>query len=171
MSTFVDDESNDERLSSMFYSSITKKACDELIANDFTIIDSFLGENISSILLKELKDLTKTSLMIPNRTSFVNTKTGKPSIIAKPGIYEVDLHDESIRITMNMMNKLFIASKSSLIEALMKHLGNNMQLISGDMGRTIKLQFNNGTGGCFPYHYGIFLFFINRYNNDAYYLF
>jgi len=169
MSTFID---GDERLSSMFHSSITKKACDELIANDFTIIDGFLGEHLSSILLKELKDLTKTGLMIPNRTSFVNTKTGKPSIIAKPGIYEVDLHDESIRITMNMMNILFLESKSSLIEALMKHVGNNMQLISGDMGRTIKLQYNIGKGGCFPYHYGIFSNSSQiDSDNYAYYLF
>jgi|LauGreSuBDMM15SN_2_FD.fasta_scaffold661332_1 hypothetical protein len=55
---------------------------------------------------------------------------------------------------MNMMNKLFIASKSSLIDALMKYLSESMQLTSGDMGRTIKLQHNEGKGGCFPYHYG-----------------
>ena len=54
------------------------------------------------------------------------------------------------------MNKLFIASKSSLIEALMKYLSDSMQLTSGDMGRTIKLQHNQGKGGCFPYHYGIY---------------
>ena len=79
-------DNDDERISAMFHRSITQARCNELLLNDYTIIDNFLGEDLSGTLLKELEDLTTTGRMIPNRTSFVNTKTGKPSIIAnKPG--------------------------------------------------------------------------------------
>ena len=80
-------DNDDERISAMFYRSITKDRCNYLLSNDYTIIDNFLGEDLSMQLLRELQDLTTTGKMIPNRTSFINTKTGKPSIIAKPGRY------------------------------------------------------------------------------------
>jgi hypothetical protein len=148
-----DDDDDVQDVQDLFFKSITKEKCDDLLQDDYTIIDNFLGLDYSTKLLHELKDLTLTGKMIPNRTLFVNSKTGKPSIIAKPGIFEVDLHDESIRLTMKHMNKLFIASRTSLIEILMKYVNETMTLISGNNGRTLKLQWNKGTGGCFPYHY------------------
>ena len=137
----------------IFMKSITKEKCDELLLNDYTIIDNFLGDDFSKQLLNELKLLTLSGKMIPNRTSFINMKTKKPEIYNKPGIFEVDLHDETIRLTMKKMNELYIVSRTLLIEVLMKYLGENMTLLSGDNARTLKLQWNEGTGGCFPYHY------------------
>ena len=119
-------------------------------------------------LLGEMQWLSSTGFaahMRPNRTSFGSV------LFDKPGIFECDLHDEGVRSVLPCMAALFEESKGELIEAFKLHLDplldkeeedevpgcraeRVMLCDPGDsQARTVKLQYNTGTGGCFPCHY------------------
>lgn len=68
----------------------------------------------------------------------------------KPGIFEVDLHEDALRAQVPNFAELF------LDDALVDHLDvllPELELERGTKARTIKLQHNRGGGGCFPAHY------------------
>ena len=96
-------------------------------------------------------------------------------MFTKPGIFEIDLHQSDIRNQLPWMDALFQYSKTFI--ALLKEFGfsdlaesdndnSRLNCCQSDshidpniltclyyFRRTIKLQYNNGTGGCFPAHY------------------
>eukprot|EP00752_Nemacystus_decipiens_P010511 g9361.t1 len=107
-------------------------------------------------LLQEMQWLHKNGLMKPNETQFSHPN-GQRLQFSKPHIFEVDLHDDSIRTRLPEMNALF--HQEALVEALAAAFpedqgeGQGLRLSRGTRGRTLKLQRNAGSGGCFPVHY------------------
>ena len=76
------------------------------------------------------------------------------------GIFEVDLHQKDVCARLPLMQQLFDVSKRSLVSALAAAfpsvplgLGPDASDSALDSIRTIKLQYNEGEGGCFPCHY------------------
>lgn len=68
----------------------------------------------------------------------------------KPHIFEVDLHDSSLRSKVPELDALF--HSTDIPQALTNHLP-QYELQFRTMDRTLKLQRNAGHGGCFPCHY------------------
>lgn len=162
MSQFIhlpfDEEYNIPFVRNFDYTSITYEKCQEIHSNGYCIIDNFLNDAHTSALLQELKWLSKqNNIMKSNKTQFNETKTlgiTKNIQYAKPGIYEVDLHDLETRKLIPEMNALFHDSKNGLITAIQENLDDKLiRLRYGDNNRTVKLQYNSGNGGCFPFHY------------------
>ncbi|CAN0155733.1 unnamed protein product [Discosporangium mesarthrocarpum] len=87
--------------------------------------------------------------MLPNETQFSHPD-GRKMKFSKPHISEVDLHDRQLREKVVELGALF--HQEELGDALAEALP-GMGIRRGTQGRTVKLQRNAGSGGCFPYHY------------------
>eukprot|EP00904_Undaria_pinnatifida_P010183 jgi/Undpi1/6295/HiC_scaffold_20.g08778.m1 len=88
--------------------------------------------------------------MRPNETQFSHPN-GQRMQFSKPNIFEVDLHDDAIRTRLPEMDALF--QQEELVEALAEAFPEGLRLARGTRGKTLKLQRNAGSGGCFPLHY------------------
>lgn len=156
-----------------------------LIRDGYTVIEPFFNEEFAHSLLVEMKDLATRDKMKPNRTHFA-TQT-QTLLFSKPNIYEIDLHEEGIfsktndemnpntndpsqcpsdlqECRYNSLETLFKTSGENISKAIQKHIpvDSDIELVEGDSGRTIKLQWNKGMGGCFPW-YVHFLLYITYY--------
>jgi hypothetical protein len=136
---------------------ITADACAQLRERGFVVIDDCFGRAWAGALLDEMKWLHARELFKPNKTQFALTQRSaaggtahKAFQFVKPHIYEVDLHDAGLRCRVPELDSLF--HSTALLEALATHLPDyELQFSTSD--RTLKLQRNAGSGGCFPCHY------------------
>jgi hypothetical protein len=69
---------------------------------------------------------------------------------SKPNIFEMDLHNESIRKLLPSFDALF--SARTCVVDLAKSVP-SLDLLTTTSDITVKLQYNAGNGGCFPWHY------------------
>lgn len=126
----------------------------EIILNDqdvetfkkqnYTVIDNFLGEDWSSVLLDDCKKMQNKGLVTQHYFKFGN------ALYEKPNIFELDLHDEKKRKESNELNFIFeTGGPNFVLEAKKKLTFLNL----ANEPSAIKLQYNKGNGGCFPYHY------------------
>ncbi|RMX65463.1 hypothetical protein DD238_005341 [Peronospora effusa] len=134
---------------------ITKEACDQLDGKGYVVIDNCFGHNWASALLEEMQWLNEKQHFKPNKTQFTLTQKGldaKPQAFhfIKPHIFEIDLHDASLRTKVPELDALFHSTE--LVQVLTTHLP-QYELQFGTSNRTLKLQHNVGQGGCFPCHY------------------
>ncbi|EEH51546.1 uncharacterized protein MICPUCDRAFT_53742 [Micromonas pusilla CCMP1545] len=74
------------------------------------------GERWATAIRDEIKWLSGTGLMRPNRTHFANPK-GERHLFAKPNVYETDLHEEEIRVLCPELDALFRESATRLANA------------------------------------------------------
>lgn len=135
-------------------SKITAKACAQLQEQGYVVIDDCFGRGWATALLDEMKWLHEQELFAPNKTQFALTQNNSQQVFqfVKPNIYEVDLHDASIRKRVPELDALF--HSTALIEAFKQHMPQDeYDLQMTTSGRTLKLQRNAGHGGCFPCHY------------------
>jgi hypothetical protein len=134
---------------------ISKEACHQLDAKGYVVIDDCFGHGWASALLEEMRWLNDKQHFKPNKTQFALTQSGtdgKPQAyhFVKPHIFEVDLHDASLRTKVPELDALFHSTE--LLQVLSDHLPQyDLQFSTSD--RTLKLQRNAGHGGCFPCHY------------------
>ncbi|RLN43605.1 hypothetical protein BBO99_00005303 [Phytophthora kernoviae] len=134
---------------------ITRDACEQLDQKGYVVIDDCFGHGWASALLEEMHWLHQQEHFKPNKTQFgltQNGKDGKPQAFhfVKPHIYEVDLHDASLRTKVPELDALFHSTE--LLQVLSSFLP-QYELQFSTSGRTLKLQRNAGSGGCFPCHY------------------
>lgn len=107
------------------------------IKDDFTEVDM-------DSFLREMEEISKGDLFKPNQVNF------NGMIYSKPGIFEVDLHDENLRKGLSTFEQLF---EDNVIAKYVKSHVPEFGLLTSQRDITIKLQYNNGTGGAFPFHY------------------
>lgn len=128
-----------------------------LIQQHWVVIDDFINpEVLPERVLEEFEYLSATddgrNLLQPNRTSFGSL------IFSKPGIFEADLHDAALRNhpKLGTVKNLFEYGRAGLC-AQLRTLGLLSDQGTGERGEedlvSIKLQWNDGTMGCFPAHY------------------
>mmetsp|Transcript_32252 Transcript_32252/g.51412 ORF Transcript_32252/g.51412 Transcript_32252/m.51412 type:complete len:321 (-) Transcript_32252:3656-4618(-) len=127
----------------------------EFIENDgFVCLDDFFQPGHAQKLRDEIVRLNESGRMVANSVQFTDSTNGKVVVVEKPGIYEADLFDEKFRDfePMEMFRKVFGEQGEALVQAL-STVGYAQGLVRGTRGRVVKLQYNDGTGGCFPLHY------------------
>lgn len=120
----------------------------------YVVIDQFLETSMADTLLQELKTIYKQQLMKPNQVQF--TVSSQKLVVTKPGIFEVDLFDEEIRTNNSLenFNKLYSEDGTVLAKLLLQEgYCPRKDIVTTVDGRVVKLQVNDGSGGCFPYHY------------------
>ncbi|OQR81458.1 hypothetical protein THRCLA_23366 [Thraustotheca clavata] len=137
-----------ERDTSTFYDRITPDVCAKLMENGYAIIDNFLSEGWANALLAEVQFLQHANLLEKNKTQFPKAN-GTVAQFEKPNIYEADLHNATVRQQVPELDALF--HQDDLCYALATHT--KLDLIPGTQGKTLKVQYNAGFGGCFPCHY------------------
>jgi hypothetical protein len=142
-----------------------------LLQDGYAIIDPFFEDAFACGLLSEIRDMASSGRMEPNRTSFASS--GDPSkvlLFSKPNIFEVDLHQQNVfkrvidqtcqtdadalQSRYDCLESLFNESRDKLARAMQAYIPteiSDIKLTGGDSGRTIKLQWNKGAGGCFPW--------------------
>ncbi len=128
------------------------------------------GDAWALALREEIEWLSaKDGVMRPNRTHFANPK-GERFLFAKPGIVEADMHDESVAAVVPELRAFFEAAATKFADAFdpktedasvserdgggaKEDFTYTYALSRGHGARTVKVQRNDGTGGCFPTHY------------------
>ena len=154
-----------------FSDAIARADVDALRARGWCVVDDFLDSRDADAFRDELERLSDARrrtddddgcasttddgrrYVRPNRTKF-----GATHVFGKPHIYECDLHDEAtLGETRDddayaTMWAFFDASEDGLASAFERVMP-EMRLRRGKTSRTVKLQVNEGRGGCFPWHY------------------
>lgn len=130
---------------------LTEDAREALLKKGFVVLDNIFGPNISENFHKELEWLFRSGHMQPNQVQF-QTTTG-PVNLVKPNIYESDMHDGLLSTLSGIgaFKKLF-HNADELVKLFNSSLP-SLGLKEGLKHRTVKLQYNQGGGGCFPWHY------------------
>lgn len=110
----------------------------------YCVIDNFLGEEWSEAMLTDFQRLSREGQVAPHYFQFGTHK------FPKPNICEIDLHDEARRKQSAELQLLFHKAGPALV----KHLRQVFPERELDLGPSaIKMQWNKGQGGCFPWHY------------------
>ena len=141
----------DEDVAKKVEEKLTEKAQKELLESGFVVLDGIFGEEASSKFCKELEWLFTSGRMLPNQVQF-QTSSG-PVNLEKPNIFEADMHDSKLSDLEGIPSFKSIFHNS---DGLIKYFNNvvpTLGLLEGTKHRTVKLQYNRGGGGCFPWHY------------------
>eukprot|EP00298_Acanthocystis_sp_HF-20_P004580 c14911_g1_i3.p1 GENE.c14911_g1_i3~~c14911_g1_i3.p1 ORF type:complete len:312 (-),score=82.68 c14911_g1_i3:57-992(-) len=139
------------------YKEISKKLIfsseqkNEFEENGFLILDNFFEEKLATSFRDEIKYLFENNMMTQNKVQF-NTQNG-PIQFDKPHIFEADMHDETISAELSDLSELFFIGCDQMTSTINSNQIKSTTLHSGPKACTVKLQYNSGNGGCFPYHY------------------
>lgn len=110
----------------------------------FTVIDGFFGQERAAALREEAMSAAHNCHLPEHKFQFGS------SLFVKPHIYEADLHDEALREDLPEFADLFF--EDGLAQSLASQLP-ELGVESGPSAKTLKVHYNNGSGGCFPWHY------------------
>ena len=132
-------------------------------------VDKSSEDAWASALRDEIRWLSRVGLVQPNRTHFAN-HAGERYLFSKPHVFEADMHDANVRRRVPALARFFEDAAAALPDAFAEadtraETSQTSQtstrpkfpplslLARGDAARTVKLQHNEGFGGCFPCHY------------------
>lgn len=110
----------------------------------FAVIDDVLPVATANALRDELIMLRDADALRPNRVQFGATT------FTKPHIFDCDMHDGEIRALVPTFGEIF--SSDALVDGLAAECP-ELDLQRGTGAKTVKLQYNEGGGGCFPLHF------------------
>ena len=132
-----------------FDSCLSPSNINDVDTKGYTIVDGFLGEEWSYNLRNECTKLQANKELSQHYFTF-----GK-ILFEKPNIFEADLFDASVREKSSELSFLFNDASPYFTSQLKKllpdlHLETNP---NNNNGISVKLQYNKGSLGCFPYHY------------------
>jgi|APGre2960657423_1045063.scaffolds.fasta_scaffold61876_1 hypothetical protein len=133
---------------------LTAERVKELLHTGFVVVDDWFGAAWADSLRSELLQLAGSGGLAPNRTSFA-TPAG-PAVYSKPHVFEADLHEPGLREHFSSSLREFGAWSDGSAAQFAAALGAavpELALATGDRGRAVKLQLNEGDCGCFPWHY------------------
>mmetsp|Transcript_11841 Transcript_11841/g.26120 ORF Transcript_11841/g.26120 Transcript_11841/m.26120 type:complete len:307 (-) Transcript_11841:296-1216(-) len=123
---------------------LTEDALDTLRTQGHVVVDGFLKAEHAERLLEEARAFGHSGRMPKHKFQFGNAQ------VEKPNIYEADMHNEALQEELPAFaDLLFDDSIAKVIAASYPDL----KLDFGPTSKTIKLQRNAGSGGCFPCHY------------------
>eukprot|EP00242_Pyramimonas_sp_CCMP2087_P007191 CAMPEP_0198202626 /NCGR_PEP_ID=MMETSP1445-20131203/5815_1 /TAXON_ID=36898 /ORGANISM="Pyramimonas sp., Strain CCMP2087" /LENGTH=344 /DNA_ID=CAMNT_0043873645 /DNA_START=572 /DNA_END=1603 /DNA_ORIENTATION=- len=126
---------------------ITPLVADALRTDGFVVVDGALGSSCADRLVEEMQDIRNTPHMIKNATHLV--KDGQTRHLEKDSIWEMDTlssHWPEVQKLAHMFGRLH--TDFTLGTTLNVHLP-ELCLDS----QALKVQWNNGGGGCFPLHF------------------
>jgi hypothetical protein len=128
---------------------------DQLLEQDYAVVDDALDASTADALLRSLRTLHSSGALRAHRFGFRRPDAPRPDIFCKPHIFEAELSDEPVRRgapeLCETLRSLRVArhAAAALPELRITHEADPLGLD----GATVKLQANEGGGGCFPLHY------------------
>ena len=127
-----------------------------LAEHGYAVVDGMFGGAWATGFRDEIVWLHEQGIMRPNETQFHSVSQGHTTKrFTKPNIFELDLHHAAARRLVPMFDDLFKRFQpphADLVRALHAHAP-SLKLAESAASTTIKLQYNQGSGGCFPLHY------------------
>jgi Rps23 Pro-64 3,4-dihydroxylase Tpa1-like proline 4-hydroxylase len=140
------------RLSSRWYCTsglwkraITQSEWDSLTKNGFVVCDSVFGEELCTKFKEEIALLHKNDKLQPNFTHLV--RKDKLELLQKHSIFETELALESKRNSELVPNLSELFNDTTLLQSCRQYLPYQASK------QMIKVQTNQGQGGCFPFHF------------------
>eukprot|EP00933_Yihiella_yeosuensis_P029041 TRINITY_DN2276_c1_g8_i1.p1 TRINITY_DN2276_c1_g8~~TRINITY_DN2276_c1_g8_i1.p1 ORF type:complete len:413 (-),score=94.68 TRINITY_DN2276_c1_g8_i1:22-1230(-) len=137
-----DDPSVVTALSSIITPSLVKT----LKEDGFIIVDNAFPLDLADRLREEIIELHAMGLMEQNQVHFAGRLYGKPHI------FEGDLHHDVRRAACPFLGKIWSKGAGDLASTLTCEEP-NFALPGTSKDLVVKLQINEGGGGCFPWHY------------------
>eukprot|EP00036_Acanthoecidae_sp_10tr_P010755 CAMPEP_0182922324 /NCGR_PEP_ID=MMETSP0105_2-20130417/4725_1 /TAXON_ID=81532 ORGANISM="Acanthoeca-like sp., Strain 10tr" /NCGR_SAMPLE_ID=MMETSP0105_2 /ASSEMBLY_ACC=CAM_ASM_000205 /LENGTH=289 /DNA_ID=CAMNT_0025059931 /DNA_START=162 /DNA_END=1027 /DNA_ORIENTATION=+ len=132
---------------------VTSDVVTAVLRSGWVVLDGVLGPPTALKLRAEIDSLRSTGALRPNQTAF-----GAPAVrYTKPHVYEYDLHamesEPEVAARLPEFGRLFEHVATVLVDRLNALLPGTVRLHRGRRGVAVKLQYNDGGGGCFPLHY------------------
>ena len=130
------------------------KTSESLRRQGWAVLDHALGEHATGLLRDEVKNLADMKEGFVQHTFHFGAST-KRVVARKPGIFEADLDDTRLatHLSSGCLQSFCQLFKSGAFARSfareMPHLG----LVESANGTAIKIQYNDGKGGCFPFHF------------------
>eukprot|EP00418_Pyrodinium_bahamense_P021480 CAMPEP_0179146470 /NCGR_PEP_ID=MMETSP0796-20121207/70726_1 /TAXON_ID=73915 /ORGANISM="Pyrodinium bahamense, Strain pbaha01" /LENGTH=285 /DNA_ID=CAMNT_0020846941 /DNA_START=75 /DNA_END=930 /DNA_ORIENTATION=+ len=125
---------------------VTSEVCEELVSKGYVVVDGALGSTAAHLLRREVEALSTSGGLLPHMFRFGS------STLRKPFIWEADLHDTERLAPFDLAGFRGLFSSLAFPRALARHLP-DLALACREDGVTLKIQRNEGQGGCFPLHY------------------
>eukprot|EP00049_Salpingoeca_infusionum_P020310 m.363788 g.363788 ORF g.363788 m.363788 type:complete len:316 (-) comp24221_c0_seq1:247-1194(-) len=125
---------------------LTEDKLRDLETLGYTTVEGAWGEEKVTQFRDEMDLLQDKGYFSPNQVQFTTSQGSM--VLTKPGIYECDLHSEEPRAHVPALSELFDS-----MDTLQSHLQLFELSRGGKSTFTFKLQINDGTSGCFPWHY------------------
>eukprot|EP00041_Stephanoeca_diplocostata_P009465 m.145920 g.145920 ORF g.145920 m.145920 type:complete len:360 (-) comp17749_c0_seq2:71-1150(-) len=162
--------SRPELLQRALADALDRSTCDLLKKNGWVTVDGVFGCDTAKKLRDEIKYLWNSGHMFKNSTQFGGgSKTrhrNETSIVeesgaqatkqfVKPRIHEFDMHSsyKNAMREVPFFCDLFRGFQSAPLVSMLNRLIPTLDLQKGMQSTTLKLQYNEGSGGCFPLHY------------------
>ena len=116
----------------------------------YAILDGLLPPCFALALHDEMATLQQQQLLRPHRFGFKSSPSAPVRIVRKPHIYEAELSEPHVR-----EHAAGIGTVSELVASAAGAAFPELQLSPGPNGEgtAVKLQCNEGHGGCFPLHF------------------
>ena len=119
-------------------------------ADDYAVLDNVVSRAEAAALAASIDRTHADGVARPNVTRFMTSATAHTDI-AKPGIHECDLFDGAARAGDPALAEVW-DGRGALAAALAEALP-ALRLRPDAAGTSVKTQYNDGTGGCFPLHF------------------
>ena len=120
-------------------------AAPSLTQHGYAVVDDALGPSFSLALRDEMAALHALGLLRQHRFGFKPSPQAPHKIVKKPHIFEAELSEPQVRDHAPCVDALAAALPSAACEALPE-----LRLVEA---AAVKLQCNEGHGGCFPLHF------------------
>ena len=123
---------------------------DELLSRGFAVIDDFLPAPLAAKLHDGMERLRQGGGLRQHRFGFKPNMAAPVQLFTKPHIFEAEAGDAAVRA---IAPGLAEAIDEIDLQRAASDAFPSLRLASGADAATVKLQCNEGRGGCFPLHY------------------
>ena len=118
----------------------------------YVVVDDFFAPAVAATFRDELVKLRGSGKMRPNCVQF--NHRGTSTTVQKPYIHEADLFDDAAFTSSDLPAfHCFYRTGGAALAQSLSSAGYAGGLSCALSGRVVKLQYNDGHGGCFPFHY------------------
>ena len=129
-----------------------------LLECGYAILDNALDAPTAALLRAELSALKAKGALRPHQFAFKDEEAGVAQVYTKPHIWEAETTDASVeeaapRLLTALEALAVPRAAAAAFPTLQLVDGRPLEQSAGATGVVVKLQCNEGAGGCFPLHY------------------
>lgn len=127
-----------------------RAAREALLGQGFAVVDGCIGVDDANSIQAALSRLHDHRALKPHRFGFKQHSSAPPQVFVKPGIFEAELPDAPVQACApDLVDTLARLDLQGAAASAFPELA----LLRGSGSVTVKLQYNDGSGGCFPHHF------------------
>ena len=128
------------------------RAAPQLLETGYAVVDDAISPALAAELHACCAALHESRVLRQHRFGFRPSASAKPQIFEKPHIFECELGEPQFLASEHAQRLLAALAALDCAESARAAFP-ELRLLPGDDAVTVKLQCNEGGGGCFPLHY------------------